>query len=127
VRKTSSDYALVSGGKVYTLKGDTKQIDKYGFPGRQDTATEASETVLITHRFARVKVHWLKRLASITRGQQVHVGARSRTRCDRADTHCPPDLSRLPPQQPPAPSSAGDTALSASNVFPSSAERAILT
>jgi hypothetical protein len=27
--KQGSDYALVSGGKVYTLKGDTKQIDKY--------------------------------------------------------------------------------------------------
>jgi hypothetical protein len=27
--KQGSDYALVSGGKVYTLKGDAKQIDKY--------------------------------------------------------------------------------------------------
>jgi hypothetical protein len=27
--KQGSDYALVTGGKVYTLKGDTKQIDKY--------------------------------------------------------------------------------------------------
>lgn len=27
--KQGSDYALVSAGKVYTLKGDTKQIDKY--------------------------------------------------------------------------------------------------
>jgi len=27
--KQGSDYALVSNGKVYTLKGDTKQIDKY--------------------------------------------------------------------------------------------------
>lgn len=27
--KQGSDYGLVSGDKVYTLKGDTKQIDKY--------------------------------------------------------------------------------------------------
>jgi len=27
--KQGSDYGLVSGGKVYTLKGDTKQMDKY--------------------------------------------------------------------------------------------------
>lgn len=27
--KQGSDYGLVSGGKVYTLKGDAKQIDKY--------------------------------------------------------------------------------------------------
>lgn len=27
--KQGSDYALVSNGKVYTLKGDAKQIDKY--------------------------------------------------------------------------------------------------
>jgi hypothetical protein len=27
--KQGSDYALVSDGKVYTLKGDAKQIDKY--------------------------------------------------------------------------------------------------
>jgi hypothetical protein len=27
--KQGSDYALVSGGKVYTLKGDAKQIGKY--------------------------------------------------------------------------------------------------
>jgi hypothetical protein len=27
--KQGSDYALVSDGKIYTLKGDAKQIDKY--------------------------------------------------------------------------------------------------
>ena len=27
--KQGADYALVSGGKVYTLKGDKAQIDKY--------------------------------------------------------------------------------------------------
>jgi hypothetical protein len=27
--KQGSDYALVSGGKVYTLKGKTKELDKY--------------------------------------------------------------------------------------------------
>lgn len=35
--KQGSDYALVSGGKVYTLKGDTKQIDKYA--GQNVTVT----------------------------------------------------------------------------------------
>jgi hypothetical protein len=27
--KSGSDYGLISGGKVYILKGDMKQIDKY--------------------------------------------------------------------------------------------------
>jgi hypothetical protein len=35
--KQGSDYALVSDGKVYTLKGDTKQIDKYA--GQDVTVT----------------------------------------------------------------------------------------
>jgi hypothetical protein len=35
--KQGSDYALVSGGKVYTLKGDTKLLDKYA--GRNVTVT----------------------------------------------------------------------------------------
>lgn len=35
--KQGSDYGLVSGGKVYTLKGETKQMDKY-----------AGQTVIVT-------------------------------------------------------------------------------
>jgi len=35
--KQGSDYALVSGGKVYTLKGDAKELDKY--PGKRVTVT----------------------------------------------------------------------------------------
>src|SRR3954466_2122154 len=35
--KQGSDFGLLSNGKVYTLKGDTKQIDKY-----------AGETVTVT-------------------------------------------------------------------------------
>jgi hypothetical protein len=35
--KGGSDYALISGGKVYTLKGSAKELDKYA--GKNVTVT----------------------------------------------------------------------------------------
>lgn len=43
--KQGSDYALVSGGKVYTLKGDAKQIDKYAGQNVTVTGTVSGDTV----------------------------------------------------------------------------------
>lgn len=45
--KQGSDYALVSGGKPYTLKGDTKQIDKYAGQNVTVTGTVSGETVTV--------------------------------------------------------------------------------
>jgi hypothetical protein len=50
MRKARLHYVLVRGDKVYTLKGDTKQIDKY-----------AGQTVTVTGDVSRttVTVHWI--------------------------------------------------------------------
>lgn len=45
--KQGSDYALVSSGKVYTLKGDTKQIDKYAGQNVTVTGTVSGDTVAV--------------------------------------------------------------------------------
>lgn len=45
--KQGSDYALVSGGKVYTLKGDTKQIDKYAGQSVTVTGSVSGDTVTV--------------------------------------------------------------------------------
>lgn len=52
--KQGSDYGLVSGGKVYTLKGDTKQIDKYA--GQSVTVTgDVSGSMVTVHSIAPAK------------------------------------------------------------------------
>jgi Protein of unknown function (DUF5818) len=52
--KEGSDYALVSGGKVYTLGGDTKQIDKYA--GQSVTVTgDISGTTLTVRSISPAK------------------------------------------------------------------------
>ncbi|MGI9074910.1 MAG: hypothetical protein ACR2JB_27170 [Bryobacteraceae bacterium] len=45
--KQGSDYALVSDGKVYTLKGDTKQIDKYAGEAVTVTGKVTGSTVTV--------------------------------------------------------------------------------
>lgn len=45
--KGGSDYALVSGGKVYTLKGDPKQIDRYAGQAVKVTGKLSGSTVTI--------------------------------------------------------------------------------
>ena len=45
--KQGSDYALVRGGKVYTLKGDTKQIDKYAGQSVTVTGSVSGSTVTV--------------------------------------------------------------------------------
>ena len=45
--KQGSDYALVSGGKVYTLKGDAKQIDKYAGQAVTVTGKLSGSTVMV--------------------------------------------------------------------------------
>ena len=45
--KQGSDYALVSGGKVYTLKGDAKQIDKYAGQSVTVAGTVSGQTVTV--------------------------------------------------------------------------------
>src|SRR5437868_11113116 len=45
--KQGSDYALVSNGKVYTLKGDTKQIDKYAGQNVTVTGSISGNTVTV--------------------------------------------------------------------------------
>jgi hypothetical protein len=45
--KQGSDYGLVSGGKVYTLKGDTKQIDKYAGQTVSVTGDVSGTTVTV--------------------------------------------------------------------------------
>ena len=44
--KQGSDYVLVSGGKVYTLKGDAKEIDKYA--GQNATVTGSISGDIVT-------------------------------------------------------------------------------
>lgn len=52
--KQGSDYGLVSGDKVYTLKGDTKQIDK--FAGQTVTVTgDVSGTTVTVRSIAPAK------------------------------------------------------------------------
>ncbi len=46
--KQGSDYALVVNGKVYTLKGDKQQIDKYAGQNVTVTGTVSGETVTVT-------------------------------------------------------------------------------
>src|SRR5947209_12305457 len=45
--KQGSDYALVSGGKVYTLKGDAKEIDKYAGQNVTVTGSVSGDTVTV--------------------------------------------------------------------------------
>ena len=45
--KQGSAYALVSAGKVYTLKGDVKQIDKYAGQSVTVTGMVSGETVTV--------------------------------------------------------------------------------
>lgn len=45
--KQGSDYALVSGDKVYTLKGDAKQIDKYAGQSVTVTGSVSGDTVTV--------------------------------------------------------------------------------
>lgn len=45
--KQGSDYALVSGAKVYTLKGDKKQIDKYAGQSVSVTGRISGDTVTV--------------------------------------------------------------------------------
>jgi hypothetical protein len=52
--KQGSDYGLLSGDKVYTLKGDTKQIDKYA--GQTVTVTgDVSGTTVTVRSIAPAK------------------------------------------------------------------------
>lgn len=52
--KQGSDYGLVSGSKVYTLKGDSKQIDKYA--GQTVTVTgDVSGTTVTVRSIAPAK------------------------------------------------------------------------
>jgi hypothetical protein len=54
--KEGSDYGLVSGGKVYTLKGDSKRIDKYA--GETVTVTgDVSGTVITVRSIAPAKTY----------------------------------------------------------------------
>lgn len=46
--KQGSDYALVSGGKVYTLKGDTKALDKYAGQNVTVTGKISGTTVTVS-------------------------------------------------------------------------------
>jgi hypothetical protein len=46
--KQGSDYALVSGGKVYTLKGDKKLLDKYAGQNVTVTGTISGTTVSVS-------------------------------------------------------------------------------
>lgn len=45
--KGGSDYALVSGGKVYTLKGDTKDLDRYAGENVKVTGTLSGTTLTV--------------------------------------------------------------------------------
>src|SRR5579863_694793 len=45
--KQGSDYGLVSGDKVYTLNGDTKQIDKYAGQSVTVTGDVSGTTVTV--------------------------------------------------------------------------------
>lgn len=43
--KQGSDYVLVSNGKIYTLKGDTKQLDKYAGKNVSVTGSLSGNTI----------------------------------------------------------------------------------
>src|SRR4051794_26124218 len=45
--KMGSDYALVSGGKVYTLKGNSAQLDKFAGQSAQVTGKVSGSTVTV--------------------------------------------------------------------------------
>lgn len=45
--KQGSDYALVSGGKVYTLKGNPKQIDRYAGQSVTVTGDVSGDTMTV--------------------------------------------------------------------------------
>jgi hypothetical protein len=45
--KQGSDYALVVNGKVYTLKGDAKQIDQYAGQNVTVTGSVSGDTVTV--------------------------------------------------------------------------------
>src|SRR3954470_10619896 len=45
--KMGSDYALVSGGKVYTLKGNSAQLDKFAGQSAQVTGKDSGSTVTV--------------------------------------------------------------------------------
>ncbi len=54
--KSGSDYALISGGKVYTLKGNSTQLDK--FAGQSVTVTgKVSGTTVADGRQRRDPLH----------------------------------------------------------------------
>jgi|SRR5689334_5264095 hypothetical protein len=46
--KSGSDYALVIGDKVYTLKGDKSAIDKYAGEKATVKGTEKGETITVS-------------------------------------------------------------------------------
>ena len=46
--KQGSDFALVSAGKVYTLKGDKGQIDKFAGEKATITGTAKGETISVS-------------------------------------------------------------------------------
>ena|SRR5690349_16920704 len=46
--KMGSDYALVVGDKVYTLKGDKTQIDRYAGEKATITGTTKGETITVS-------------------------------------------------------------------------------
>jgi len=45
--KQGSDYALVSSGRVYTLKGDAKQIDKYAGQSVTVSGSVSGDTITV--------------------------------------------------------------------------------
>jgi hypothetical protein len=45
--KSGSDYALVSGGKVYTLKGNSVQLDKFAGQNVKVTGKVSGSTVTV--------------------------------------------------------------------------------
>jgi hypothetical protein len=45
--KSGSDYALVSGGKVYTLKGDSAQLDKFAGQNVKLTGKVSGNTMTV--------------------------------------------------------------------------------
>lgn len=53
--KTGSDYALVVGEKVYTLKGDKGQIDKFAGEKAAVTGTINGETIAVSSIVATKK------------------------------------------------------------------------
>jgi hypothetical protein len=55
VLKQGSDYALVSGGKVYTLKGSTKELDKYAGENVSVTGKLSGSTLTVESVSAAAK------------------------------------------------------------------------